>query len=303
MASPLRPRSRSSIERLAKDLWVRTATQEEELWVLRTAGESQHREEMYRQGVVRAYRMEFGKPLREMDFPAFIDTCNKSVPIYILRGDSYRSLGVELHNYIYRGWFRPYRSEIEHERFLCKFIHVYGFPQDTKLSLPITAAAMTMVNQDVCAEAEKTRRRIHHMIVSRNLGRTWNTDHLERTRFHIIQPLFRAILILVAGWDYQLQDSSAVGPIPAHLVLTGITDGLSAPITFESISGKIDADVRDASGTVKTTLETAVDFVMGLEEREAAAFGLRPDPVTTCKPPGLNGTLPVGPTSRPGPLG
>lgn len=50
--------------------------------------------------------------------------------------------------------------------------------------------------------------------------------------------------------------------------------------------------------TVKTTLETAVDFVMGLEAREAAAFGLQPDPVASWKPLGDDEMLLTGPSSR-----
>lgn len=61
-------------------------------------------------------------------------------------------------------------------------------------------------------------------------------------------------------------------------------DGLSAPISFERIADKIDGCAGDARSAVKTTLETAVDFVMDLEAREAAVFGLQPDPVASWEP-------------------
>jgi len=59
-----------------------------------------------------------------------------------------------------------------------------------------------------------------------------------------------------------------------------VEDGLSAPITFESIIDKVDDYAGEDGNAVKTTLETAIDFVIGLEAREAAVFGLQPDPVT-----------------------
>ncbi|KAK3373912.1 hypothetical protein B0T24DRAFT_594045 [Lasiosphaeria ovina] len=59
------------------------------------------------------------------------------------------------------------------------------------------------------------------------------------------------------------------------LVRMGIEDGLSAPITFESI---IQQDNISGGNTITKTLEAAIDFVTALEAREAAAFGLRPDP-------------------------
>ncbi|KAI1195841.1 hypothetical protein F5X97DRAFT_335041 [Nemania serpens] len=252
---------------------------------------------MYRYGVVYGLPVEIGKPLREMGLIDLRDICNKSVPIYTLAGKSHQLLNAVLHNYVYRRWFRPYRSEIEHDRFFCKFISTSGFPKETRLSHSTTAAIIS-VNKDICAETDKIRLKFDQMLANGGSCLPWCRDILEENQFSIIQPLFRAILIVVSSWDYQLEDSGTIGTIPAHLVLTGITDGLSAPITFESILGKIDTDIGDTPGTVKTTLETAVDFVMGLEDREAAAFGLQPDPVASWKPPRGDEMLLAGPSSR-----
>jgi hypothetical protein len=89
-----------------------------------------------------------------------------------------------------------------------------------------------------------------------------------------------------------------VGKLPVYLVPTGITDSLSAPITLESISAKVDTNLGDTPGTVKTTLETAVDFVMHLEDRENAAFGLLPDPIASWKPSRVLKTTVPEPSSR-----
>lgn len=80
---------------------------------------------MYRRGVG-GYVVEIGKPLPEVNPIKKGDTCNKSVPIYIPAGEHPLLLNLVLHNYIYRRWFRPYRSEIEHERLL---LQVHRRPQ------------------------------------------------------------------------------------------------------------------------------------------------------------------------------
>lgn len=51
----------------------------------------------------------------------FTDTCNKLVPLYICVRTSDRIMRglvpIVLHNFLYRRWFRPYRSDIKGSRF------------------------------------------------------------------------------------------------------------------------------------------------------------------------------------------
>ncbi|KAF4434999.1 hypothetical protein F53441_13613 [Fusarium austroafricanum] len=58
--------------------------------------------------------------------------------------------------------------------------------------------------------------------------------------------------------------------------LTGEQEGLSAPITLDTIDAP-KLCYGDFNG-VETDLETAVDFVMALEKREEAVFGPQPNP-------------------------
>ncbi|QLI71383.1 uncharacterized protein G6M90_00g074860 [Metarhizium brunneum] len=142
-----------------------------------------------------------------------------------------------LHNYVYRRWFRPYQSEIDHMRFICKPIEPRDVPEEKR-------------------------------------------DGTASTINHILQPLFRALLVIICSKAYNKEDSKHIGPLPVILVSTGIEDGLSAPIKFDSIKDKIRGYVEGMNRkAVKTTLEVAVDFVMGLEAREAEVLGLQPDPV------------------------
>jgi hypothetical protein len=106
-------------------------------------------------------------------------------------------------------------------------------------------------------------------------------DIVDNYQHHVLQPLFRALLIVVDEKDYAQQDSASVGNMSVLMVRTGIEDGLSAPVTFESIRHKSEACDEGTPTIIKTRLETAVDFVISLEAREAAAFGLQPDPVSS----------------------
>ncbi|RGP63799.1 hypothetical protein FSPOR_8406 [Fusarium sporotrichioides] len=62
---------------------------------------------------------------------------------------------------------------------------------------------------------------------------------------------------------------------------TGESDGLSAPISFDSIENQVERVIVRGMHSVRTRLEVAVDFVMFLEQREAAVFGPQPDPVAS----------------------
>lgn len=102
----------------------------------------------------------------------------------------------------------------------------------------------------------------------------------------ILQPLFRAlaVAIRVQHYDVELTD---IGRMPVTLVRTGVEDGLSAPITFDSIASHLTMVVLSGANgvmtAVETDLETAVGFLMDLEQREIATFGLRPDPVESTR--------------------
>lgn len=103
-------------------------------------------------------------------------------------------------------------------------------------------------------------------------------------RHHILQPLFRALMILASPAFYTNQNSQAIGKMPVFLIRTGVEEGLSAPVTFNSLGDKIDASSPSYSSkdgnTIRVTLEAAIDFVLSLEARETAAYGTRPDPAT-----------------------
>jgi hypothetical protein len=271
-------------------------SQDKTRWEFRTDMEEMHQMHIYKYAVTHSYspsardiRLDY---MPKMDFhnfidiPMFLDACNKSVPVYIRMRNSdnhrWELLDTVLHNYIYRRWFRPYRSDIEAEQFLCKFIFPYALPDDSEPS-PSDATISTRVslNAAICAEVERHRRTYTERLEAgdKDLTTTFRLIRpaIQGLSLHILRPLFRALLVVVDSGFYGTEDSATVGRLPVFLVRTGVEEGLSAPITFTSIADKIDGYCGENQGVVKTDLETAVDFVMGLEQREAATFGPQPD--------------------------
>lgn len=192
---------------------------------------------------------------------------------YLLPDPKTALLKMVLHNYVYRRWFHPYRSDIDNLRFICKPIEPRDLPEESVLSRS-TINTLISLNQVICDTTERGRD-VYSLIPHR--ARQDGVDYKN----HILQPLFRALLAIICSKGYNKEDSKHIGPLPVVLVSTGIEDGISALIEFDSIKDKILGYVEGINGkAVETTLEVAVDFVMGREAREAKVFGLQPDPVS-----------------------
>lgn len=254
-------------------------TRDEALWFIRTNMEAYHRHMIHLFGVTLHYRawLKNINHLPEMTISEVLDTGNKSVALYVPIGPHFSALSQVLHNYIYRRWFQPYQSEIECHRFLCKVITPPDLPYDSSPS-KTTISSVVALNSVICAEVQARHQAYDELVASGQEIEGWLPEKLNDHRLHVLQPLFQALLVIVCADSYRSENSKTVGRLPVLLVRTGIEERLSAPITFESIVDKVDVGV-DSGSTVRTTLETAVDFVMSLEAREAAAFGLQPDPI------------------------
>ncbi|KAH8893872.1 hypothetical protein GQ53DRAFT_745307 [Thozetella sp. PMI_491] len=268
----------------------RQFTRDEFLWDLRSDAEGDHRYATYRYAVQLTYMPSVLHidHLPEMSATDFVDTCNKSVPIYLTPSRNARLLRMVLHNYIYRRWFRPYRSEIERLRYLCKTISPIDLDVEVVPSQQ-TISTLLALNQAICSEVEARHHTYDKQLESSSdevplsAGNAF-MDRVEDHKLHILQPLFRALVIITCSESYHNEDSKNIGKLPVLLVRTGIEDGLSAPITFESIQDQSgDYAGNKTKDIVNTTLEVAIDFVMGIEAREAAVFGLQPTPAAVWK--------------------
>ena len=267
---------------------------------LRSKQEYHHRESLYVHSAMHPFQPHMKSPqdLPEFSLQTAIEFCNKTAPIYILRHDSPQYVSyllVAIHNYIYRHWFRPYRSEIEYGQFLAKLFAPRSLPPVNTTSLGALADLAQDLTSAICTKVEQVQHLAQQLIGhdldeqeeklgTGPIGREIDQFILDQ-EFFVLQPLFRAIAIVVCNSSLDIE-SPSIPQLSVVIVRTGIEDGLSAPITFDSIADKITKSLDSASGearAVQTTLETATTFLMELEQREIAAFGMRPDPVTSTK--------------------
>ncbi|EHK46542.1 uncharacterized protein TrAtP1_005498 [Trichoderma atroviride] len=248
---------------------------DEKLLYLRRNLEIDHRGQVFFSSAWRTYEPPIDQPLPPINQFEFPDFCNKSVPIYFLNGQ-WRFAGT-LCNYIYRQWFKPFRSEIEHGRFLTKYIA----PKNAEnRSHPITASIGSFIalHKAICTNIHQQRKEYAAVIASGADNHHIVKDHQN----YVLQPLFEALVLVIDPGNWKGEDSTLIGRLPVTMARTGVETGLSSPITFESIVDKIDEYIGETA--VKTTLETAITFVTELEARETRVFGLQPNPIASWDP-------------------
>ncbi|KAH6632244.1 hypothetical protein F5144DRAFT_246210 [Chaetomium tenue] len=279
---------------------------------LRTQIESSHRERILWQSGMwyRQPRLSLKTIRKDMGLSHIQSCCNKSAPIYVLEDIDldftiWDLLYALLHNYIYRRWFQPYRTEIDNGQFLVQPMGVRSLPEgvmaDTPTRISKTAHFVESLGRAICAHAENAQRRIGQRtygeygegfsdmaksvligllrIIGPGALRSRHNDPVEPQRFLLVQPLFHAVATVLRGSDFDVFTQD-ISQIPVLLVLTGINEGLSAPITFDHIADQVVIhrdQPTDSVQSAETTLSTAVGFLIDLEKRELAAFGSKPD--------------------------
>ncbi|KAF5528772.1 hypothetical protein FPHYL_14350 [Fusarium phyllophilum] len=187
---------------------------------------------------------------------------NKTVLIYVLKGGGIGGLWGPVHNCLYRRWFQPYLSDVDHGEYTAMAMK----PLDQPLTSNDYAAVSHVLD-------------IHSMINHR-----LDSVELETPPFYTTRPLFRAFFIAIPGRNWGgCAALEHIASLKVLIVLTGETKGLSAPISFASIADKSEARTLNGLEAVETDLETAIDFVMDLEHREEDVFGLQPDPVAASR--------------------
>ncbi|KAF5020443.1 hypothetical protein F66182_7522 [Fusarium sp. NRRL 66182] len=225
---------------------------------LRGYTEQQHRQHVWIYGGRVPCRME---DLVNLGGGMALDFFNKTVPIFLLAGDDERRgiahlLLITLHNHIYRKWFRPYRTDIERGQFIAKLIYCHDQPDtsDDSAAVDLVMRMRTMINTQLRS--------------------------IRPPQFYAISPLMKALSIIVPGQNYHSCDvMSNLGSMRVLVLVTGETEGLSGPISFDSIADRAERVTINGMSAVKTDLDTAIGFTTELEEREVAAFGPQPDPV------------------------
>ncbi|CAG9983857.1 unnamed protein product [Clonostachys byssicola] len=211
--------------------------------------------------------------------------CNKTVPIYVTAPGSKdmfgahpsrefdRHISTSLFFWLYSRRFRPYRSNVEFGRFIAHPIH----PAHLTPGLEPNALAQDVVSMHkaICSQVDS--------LVGKHKPKWAWAPHDDRDvycdpRVYLLQPIFRALVMIFPSQDCNLFNANFT-TIPVFLVLTGVTEGLSEPITFEFLDTKVECQ-RFSDTLIQLPLEDAILFVEKVEAREVAAYGQRPDLAT-----------------------
>ena len=212
------------------------------------------------------------------------DSCNKSTAIYSIKPDRARSYAnqatdpdwcSDLIFSIYERWFRDHQVDIDFGNFIAKHIRV-EIPSDEHRP---AAEDIIHIHKAWCEHLEDN---LHLCSTKRNkTGKEIDDPPREyivgyrpnrkQNMYYKIKPLFRA-LIMIVDQHASLEDAEKI----VRLFRTNIPAKLSTPITFETISPKLDSDksLGDYSidDSVTNTLSAAIDFITALESREKDAF-------------------------------
>ncbi|KAI0540411.1 hypothetical protein GGR58DRAFT_461219 [Xylaria digitata] len=235
-------------------------------------------------------------------------TClNTTIGLYIL-DDRQRfpyTYALALETWLWRQWFRPYDTDIEAGR---TFVKIFAAKYDVKGYKGSEAQLddLISVHCNVCEQSERLRDiacletgpDLLPLVSGPLRSPPWGHMNARMARdgywrhTRLIQSLFRAMFMVLMHPNTTLPGPRGikwVADVQVRLILTGITDGLSAPISFEEIR-EYSKGTPYMSGdqTITTTLGVATKFILRLEQREIDAFGIRPNVcrlITDVSPP------------------
>jgi hypothetical protein len=189
------------------------------------------------------------------------DCCNKFTAIYLSEPGCNRQYIVNL---IYKQWFKGHKTDVEFGAYPGKLI----------IPLPPNSQAISDIierHRLICAQVEEFQQMLKTYDGKSelpNVGPFFDVDWRNQ-QFYRLLPLFRAMILVI---DHKIWDSKSDQSV--KMVLTGNSDGLSAPIKFDTIFGRGTFIESSSSNHVfQTSLKTAIRFVIRLEQRELRAFG------------------------------
>lgn len=231
-----------------------------------------------------------------------MELSNKSVPLYVLRSTRVGEIQTDISRvhtclqkslccYLYDKWFLPYHTDIDFTHFIAKII----VPMDLECGDTKPSAALVddivEINGEIVSHLDKAKKEIVEGI-ERHIAEgedqplepkeianyTFEDCELAaspgRFKYHFSVPaLFKSLGVILCTEAWGQTGPSEIGNISVCMFLTGTENsGLSAPITFDCIEDKIQAVLqRGPKQAVQTTLDTAIDFIMEIERREASA--------------------------------
>ena len=246
---------------------------------LRISEEYHHRrcrEYFFGSGVLTIYPT---LPIPKVELEHIQDSCNKSTAIYsitspwiphtpLLSRD--KAIHSDLCFSFYEQWFRDHNVDIDFGTFIAKLIHIEVADNEQRPNV----SDVIGIHKAWCDHVEAT---LPLCSVEKDIGDPSRECHsgigIDRKQniYYRLRPLFRALILIV---DHH---ASPGAEKVVHLVRTNIPSAseISSPITFYSISPKLESDmftVHDVDNIITTTLSSAIDFVTALEKREKTAF-------------------------------
>ncbi|KAI1737782.1 hypothetical protein F4680DRAFT_460318 [Xylaria scruposa] len=196
---------------------------------------------------------------------------------------------MDMETWLWRQWFRPYTTEIELNR---SFVQIFALVYKTSnmKGSDIRSDDLISLHCDICEQSERFKEAIctsegPNLAPSMSgplRGLPWPNlwkEESEGCGYTFIQPLFRALFMVLVYPKEQMpfpKHPNWVAQAQVQLVLTGITNGLSAPICFDEIR-EYSTGNSCTPETITTTLDIATKFILRLEQREVAAFGVQPN--------------------------
>lgn len=231
----------------------------------------------------------------------FFQLSNKSVPLYVLTSSRLGKYEYNLSKvhiclqkslccYLYDKWFRPYPRDIDSNQFIANIIVPIDLEcRDTRPSAALVDDIVE-INGELISYLKGAREEIikgveRHIAEGKDqrlepgfANHSWKGRDLDaspgRVMHHYSVPaLLKSLGAILCTEAWGQTGPSEIGNTSVCTFLTGMgNSGLSAPITFDSIKDKIQAVLqRGPKKAVQTTLDTAIDFIMELERREASA--------------------------------
>ncbi|KAI1746946.1 hypothetical protein F4782DRAFT_552853 [Xylaria castorea] len=197
------------------------------------------------------------------------------------------AMGTE--SWLWRQWFKPYVSDITLHHFASIFTVQYDrnhadckFNSEKLVAFHCNACEQAQRVKDTAYTGEGDEPTLAFCGPLRSqpwpqekcnfFSRTYSTKAA-----YTIQPLFQALFMALfypQGDIDSPRTPEEIRAVKVQLILTGITEGLSAPISFEELEAEaLDQPYHPGATAITTSLDAAVRFIMRLEQREIAASG------------------------------
>lgn len=188
------------------------------------------------------------------------DCGNKSVAIYFTGQQSNRQVTGSMYDFIYRRWYHGTNTDLEFNVFLARPIRL------KTTARPATSNILEdtlKVHLSLCSQLHERERILDAEDAATPTEMLLTSVRKDQHQFYRIQPLFRALLMFFDHPAPWLEEGKV------QLIKTGVTTGLSQPISFEDIPTEEPYD--PGASMITTDFVSAIEFILSLERREIAA--------------------------------